>query len=92
MESEVAKERLVMSLCIPEGTRKKDIRKSMSILRERAMDRVKEDNLIRIGHEEIESFRTENVRGSMEKACYLSLGHHTEKRMSWGIKEGVVGN
>jgi hypothetical protein len=26
------------------------------------------------------------------KECYLALGHHTEKRMSWGVKEGVVGN
>ena len=84
---EAVTERVVMSFCVPDGTSKSDVHKSMFILRERAMDKVKKDNLIRIGHEENESFRTENIEGSVEKTCYLAFGHHTEKRMSWGVTE-----
>tara|TARA_R110000787_G_scaffold88634_2_gene188028 strand:+ start:263 stop:541 length:279 start_codon:yes stop_codon:yes gene_type:complete len=92
MESEVAKERVVFSFCVPEGTSKSDIREVMATLRVQAMAVVDEENLIRVGHEQTENIRTENMDNGTMKECYLALGHHTEKRMSWGVKEGVVGN
>lgn len=92
MEPEVAKERVVFTFCIPDGAPKKDIRETMAILRARAMVVVEEENLIRVGHEQIENIRTENMENGTMRECYVSFGHHTERRMSWGVKEGVVGN
>jgi hypothetical protein len=85
-------EKVVISLCIPDGTTKKDIRTSMSLLREQGMKAIEDENQIRVGHEEIETSRTEDMDDVSGKQCYLALGHHTEKRMSWGVREGVVGS